>query len=276
VVLVSGLDINGAAAWSAVHDSIAGTARTCAYSRAGIMWSDPSPDPVSAKGVADDLHATLTRAGERAPFVLVGHSLGGPYIMTYTREHGADVAGLVMVDASHPDQMQRMATIAPAAADPSAAVAPIKVAAALSWTGLARVATRLSPPMKNQSEANARAISAYASHSLDGALKEMDALAAIFAEAGTFRQLGDRPLFVLTAMQPMTAGERATLELSEEQGKAFKALWRTMQEEEAAWSSRSQHRLLEDASHYIQYDRPDAVIEAVRAVVDSVRATPPR
>jgi pimeloyl-ACP methyl ester carboxylesterase len=231
---------------------------------------------VSAKGVVDDLHATLTRAGERAPFVLVGHSLGGPYIMTYTREHGADVAGLVMVDASHPDQMQRMATIAPAAADPSAAVAPIKVAAALSWTGLARVATRLSPPMKNQSEANARAISAYASHSLDGALKEMDALAAIFAEAGTFRQLGDRPLFVLTAMQPMTAGERATLELSEEQGKAFKALWRTMQEEEAAWSSRSQHRLLEDASHYIQYDRPDAVIEAVRAVVDSVRATPPR
>jgi pimeloyl-ACP methyl ester carboxylesterase len=274
VVLVSGLDINGAAAWSAVHDSIAATSRTCAYSRAGIMWSDPSPDPVTARGVADDLHATLTRAGERPPFVLVGHSLGGPYIMTYTREHGAEVAGLVMVDASHPDQMQRMAAIAPAAADPSAAITPMRIAAALSWTGIVRAATSATPRMPNQDEANARAISAYASHSIDGALKEMDALAATLADAGSFRQLGDRPLFVLSAMRPVTDAERATLELSEEEGRAFKALWRTMQEEEAAWSSRSQHRLLDDASHYIQYDRPDAVIEAVRSVVDSVRATP--
>jgi len=29
-----------------------------------------------------------------------------------------------------------------------------------------------------------------------------------------------------------------------------------------------------DATHYIQFDRPDVVIRAVRAVVDSVRATP--
>lgn len=272
VVLVSGLDINGALSWSAVHDSIAGTARTCAYSRAGIMWSDPSPDAVTAKGVADDLHAALTKAGEQPPFVMVGHSLGGPYIMAYTKEYGGDVAGLVMVDASHPEQVQRMATVAPMAADPESVLGPIKIASALSWAGVARFATSRTPRMPNQSEASARATSAYSTHSLPGALKEMVALRAIFDEAGTFRQLGDRPLFVLTAMKPMTDAERTTLKLTPEKAKEFKAMWKAMHDEEASWSTRSQHRVLEDASHYIQYDRPDVVIAAVRSVVDSVRA----
>lgn len=274
VVLVSGLDINGALAWSAVHDSIAATSRTCAYSRAGIMWSDPSPDAVTAKGVADDLHAALSQADEHPPFVMVGHSLGGPYIMTYTKYYGEDVAGLVMVDASHPEQLQRMAALAPAAGNPESVLGPIRIAAALSWAGVARFATSRTPPMPHQSEAAARAVSAYATHSLPAALKEMIALDTVFKEAGTFRQLGDRPLFVLSAMKPMTDAERATLKLTPEKGREFKALWKSMHDEEASWSTRSQHRLLGDATHYIQFDRPDVVIDAVRSVVDSVRATP--
>lgn len=274
VVLVSGLDINGALAWSAVHDSLAATSRTCAYSRAGIMWSDPSPDPVTGKGVADDLHAALAKAGEKAPFVMVGHSLGGPYIMTYTKYYGDEVAGLVMVDASHPEQMQRMAKIAPAAGDPESALGPIKIASALSWAGVARLATSLTPRMPNQSEASARASSAYSTQSLPGALKEMMALGAIFDEAGTFRQLGDRPLYVLTAMRPLGAAELTALKLTPEKGKDFKALWKAMHDEEASWSTRSQHVSLDDASHYVQFDRPDVVIKAVRSVVDSVRVAP--
>src|SRR5688572_8575029 len=43
VVLEAGLDTRGSLAWGTVHDSIAKTTRTCAYSRAGIMWSDPTP-----------------------------------------------------------------------------------------------------------------------------------------------------------------------------------------------------------------------------------------
>src|SRR5215510_334494 len=39
VVLESGLDMRGSLAWALVHDPIAATTRTCAYSRAGLMWS---------------------------------------------------------------------------------------------------------------------------------------------------------------------------------------------------------------------------------------------
>jgi hypothetical protein len=41
--------------------------------------------------------------------------------------------------------------------------------------------------------------------------------------------------------------------------------------DEATWSTQSRHEVVADASHYIQFDRPDLVISAVREVVASVR-----
>ena len=58
VVLIHGLDTAGALSWSAAHDSIAQTTRACAYSRAGIMWSDPTP-AFTPIGMVDDLHAAV-------------------------------------------------------------------------------------------------------------------------------------------------------------------------------------------------------------------------
>ena len=109
VVFESGLDMMGSLSWSAVHDDIAASTRACAYSRAGILWSDPAEGPRDARAVADDLHAALKQAGEQGPLVLVGHSLGGPYAMVYTQAYGDEVAGLVLVDATHPDQIARLA-----------------------------------------------------------------------------------------------------------------------------------------------------------------------
>jgi hypothetical protein len=45
VIFESGLDMIGSLSWSAVHDEIAKSTRACAYSRAGIMWSDPHDAP---------------------------------------------------------------------------------------------------------------------------------------------------------------------------------------------------------------------------------------
>ena len=269
VVLISGLDIGGSTAWSAVHDSLARTTRTCAYSRAGIMWSDASPGATTAKGVAEDLHAALEKGDVSPPFVLVGHSLGGPYLMTYAKYFGEQVAGAVMVDASHPDQIERLGRIVPKVQD--ANVTSMRIASTFSWTGVVRLATRATPPMPHQDTTVVREIAAYSPPSLAGALGEMDALGATLAEAGTFRQLGDRPLVVLTALRPMTDAELKTLEITPEAGREFKAEWKAMHDDEATWSTRSEHRVIEDASHYIQYDRPDVVIDAVRRVVERVR-----
>jgi pimeloyl-ACP methyl ester carboxylesterase len=61
------------------------------------------PQPTSAKAAAADLDAVLTASGEPGPYVLAGHSFGGPIIRLYASAHPADVAGLVLVDALSED-----------------------------------------------------------------------------------------------------------------------------------------------------------------------------
>lgn len=74
--------------------------RSCSYDRAGAGVSDPGPAPRDALHVTDDLHALLAKAGEKGPFVLVGHSMAGLYIPIYARRWPEQVAGLVYVDAT--------------------------------------------------------------------------------------------------------------------------------------------------------------------------------
>lgn len=88
--------------WTLVHDELATTTRTCAYDRAGRGRSDPGPRQTLADAAAD-LRALLSAAGEPAPYIVVGHSLGGAYGRIFADTGREDVAGLVLVDAFNPD-----------------------------------------------------------------------------------------------------------------------------------------------------------------------------
>jgi pimeloyl-ACP methyl ester carboxylesterase len=272
VVFEAGLDTMGSLSWSKVHDAVAATTRACAYSRSGVMWSEPRPGKFEPDNEARDLHALLQGAGERAPYVMVGHSLGGPYIMNFTRLFPQDVAGLVFVDASHPDQIGRMNEAAGKKMD--AGMTLLKVAGALSWTGIPRLiaANSANPSVPPQAK---RAEDAYTSRSLSSALQEGESLEATLAAAGQLRQLGDRPLVVLTATKPYPAAMLKAVQLTPDQGHKIQAVWKELHNDEASWSHHSRHELVPDATHYIQFDRPDVVITAVREVVNDVRSGSP-
>ena len=267
VVLESGLDTFGSLSWVAVHDSIAKTSRTCAYSRAGIMWSDAVSGAFDTKSVAQDLHEALTKAGERAPFVVVGHSLGGPYALIFTDLYPAEVAGLVFVDASHPDQFARLRKATGNAMKEPTGM--LSVLAALTWTGIGRLL-----PADTSSKipaATRAAMKAYAPTTLGPVVRELKALHATMEAAGKHRQLANRPLVVLTAMKELPPEVLKGIGLTRDQGARFRAEWKALHDDEATWSSHSRNEVVPDASHYIQLDRPDVVIKAVREVVDTVR-----
>ena len=67
-----------------------------------------------ATELAKELKALLDASGEKGPYVMVAASLGGPIVRMYTGQSPADVAGLVLVDASHEDQVQRVQSVQPA------------------------------------------------------------------------------------------------------------------------------------------------------------------
>ena len=271
VILEAGLGTGGTIDWTLVHDRLAAFTRTCAYDRAGIMWSDPGNRPQHAATVAEDLHATLAAAGISGPLVLVGHSVGGPYVRTYAGRYGDQVAGLVMVDPSTPDQVARLGKATGANVDPARASTLFHVGSALAWTGMVRfiasgTGDRHLPPDAAAAQA------AYASKSISGAVAELDGFDRSMADARAVRSFGTRPLIVLTAMAPFTPGQLKELGMTPSAGARFKQEWRRLHAEQARFSTRGRQQIVPDATHYIQFDRPDVVVAAVREVVDTVRA----
>jgi len=271
-VLESGLDALGSLSWSAVQDAIATTTRVCAYTRAGILWSDAAGAPFSIVGATSDLHAALQSGGEEAPFVLVGHSIGGLYSVKYTELYGADIAGLVLVDSSHPDQVERLerATGAPM----TLATGVMSLGARIAWTGILRFADLDGAP-PSAPPAVHKAVAAYMPIALPALVSEAKALPATFASTRASQRFGSRPLVVLTAMAEMSAEELQAMSMTPEQGREKLAAWLALQNEIAGWSTDTRHELVRDSSHYIQFDRPDVVVRAVREIVDSIRSSAP-
>ena len=272
VVLETGLDYFGELAWAKVFDRLAEITRTCAYSRAGIVWSDDKPGPHDGVGVAHDLHATLAAAGETAPFVLAGLSIGGPYITIYTGLYGDQVAGLVYVDGSHPDQDKRFQAAVGKQSGGGMAALMQDAGAMLSWTGITRLVTYGARHGKPRSETlaqvppKAREIAfAFFPTSFEAMQAERAGRQATFAEAGAYRNLGARPVVVLTHGLPSEPDTPAADE------KKWEKAWLELQNDMATWSSHSTHRVISDAHHYIPNDDPDAVVAAIRQVVADVR-----
>jgi pimeloyl-ACP methyl ester carboxylesterase len=276
VVLEAGLDTNGTLAWSAVHDQIAAFTRTCAYDRAGVQWSDDKPGVHDGEGVAKDLHALLTAAGEKGPYVLAGHSLGGPYVMTYTRLYPNEVAGVVFVDASHPDQLKRFKAAGLPGGD-GGLPWYVDVITHSTWTGGVRLLLNAAgsdpegPHMPAKADAESKA---FGPQSFPAAMAEAKSLSKTLDDAGELRTLGARPLAVLTATKAPGAKTLAGAGVTAAQYAGIQTIWKKLHVDETSWSTCSVHREVPDSTHYIQLGRPDIVIAATHAVVDSVRGGP--
>ena len=87
-------------AWFSVPSEVAATTRTVVYERAGIGASEPGPEPRSIKQIVAELHALLSNLQVPPPYVLVGHSWGGPIIHSFAATYPKEIAGLVYEDPS--------------------------------------------------------------------------------------------------------------------------------------------------------------------------------
>lgn len=92
--------------WAKVQPAIASEYTTFIYNRPGYGSSASSSTPRDGEHVVDELREVLRSQELAPPYVLVGHSLGGLYLQWYARRYPEEVAGLVLVDSTHPEQMR--------------------------------------------------------------------------------------------------------------------------------------------------------------------------
>jgi pimeloyl-ACP methyl ester carboxylesterase len=257
VVLENGLG-ETSPVWSGITAQVARTTRVCAYDRAGQGWSDDPADPQNGLAVAADLRTLLARAGESGPYVLVGHSIGGAYAMTYAARYPEQVAGMVLLDSSSPYQftalpdfprtyalMRRLLPVLPSLARVGALqVTPPSAATALPRSAAAQVESFATSPR------GARAMR-----------DEHSRLRALFAQAQALTTFDPKPLAVVTSREN-AAGMKG---------------WTAAQERMAALSTKSTHWIA-DTSHVGLLDNSAGSTESVRAidaVVTAVRTGSP-
>lgn len=99
VVMESGAAV-GFYEWWLVQNALRNDLRTCSYDRAGFGWSDP-PAERTVAGYIADLHELLHRHGEKPPFILVGHSMGGSFVQRFYWRYPSEVAGIILVDPAN-------------------------------------------------------------------------------------------------------------------------------------------------------------------------------
>ncbi len=259
IVLEAGLDPLGSITWTKLHERMASITRTCAYDRAGFAWSETGPSPRSSESIAYELKELLSQAGEKGPYVIVAHSMGGPYSLVFVKEHPDMVAGLVLVESSHPDQFKRLPAVVNRKPPPKfiTSVMPF-----LRKIGVMRHV------MKSQlnysdllSSDEQKVLYGIAAGSMTTVLSEFSSIQLSLEEAGAVNSLGDLPLTVLASSDPPDASKMP--DFDQDLIDEIHGIWFGMQKELAELSSEGKLIPVSNTSHYLHFDDPDIVVTAV-------------
>jgi pimeloyl-ACP methyl ester carboxylesterase len=263
--------------WLLIQDDVAKFTRVCSYDRAGYGWSDPVHETMLPQRVAEMLHNLLEKAGEKPPYLMVGHSFGGVYVRTFTAQYPDEVVGMVLVDSSHENQNQ----LTPSEILQSSEYAQLIKGAMTSLRllqiaepiGLLRAFKFMDAGVGSYSlsESEKRSVLAqmYRSGYMGAYARESIMMMNYSSQPG---KLGDLPLIVLSRKmdaQDMIAQIPPSLQ-SMELAQQFADVANKMREELAALSTRGRWIVVEDTGHFIQLDKPQVVIDAIREVFEQV------
>jgi pimeloyl-ACP methyl ester carboxylesterase len=242
--------------WYWVQQELAPTIRCVAYDRAGLGWSRRSRRPRDAQTIAVELRDALREAGLDPPYVLAGHSFGGLPVRAFADLYPDLTAGLVLVDASHPDQWVRWPT---AGADQILEVSQ-RVFSWLGWLGLLRalnISHGISAGLPARQVAELRAGAALPGFAATEAA-QMRCWSLSREQLNAAAPLDELPLAVLAVSEQPVGGELLT----------------ALQHELAGLTATATFEVVQGASHeslISDHEHARVVARTIQAVVQAAR-----
>ena len=238
------------------------------YDRAGTGWSDAVDLPRTSVDVTDELRALLNVAEVPAPYLMVGHSLGGLYARHYAQRFSGEVAGLVLLDPAHEDYSAYMPTDLVDqwnAWDPGEALPDELPAELIQFYRHLFEQEMTDWPEEISKLLVERHVSLAW---LRAGLQEATNVEQLYDEVRHAEGMPDVPVIILTSMgiDPFKAavsqGIPESLLREEIEGK--RRLYTTW-----AHSLHGENRLIEDVGHVtLHFRRPDAVLQAIQDLID--------
>jgi pimeloyl-ACP methyl ester carboxylesterase len=255
VVLESGLG-GMSSGWGWIQPETAKFSCVVSYDRAGLGWSGPDPSPKTASLAARRLRAVLLQSHVDPPYVLVGHSMGGLFIRVFANLYPAEVAGMVLLDAVHPDQHLRSAAIDTHMRSGFRLLKIVPLLARLGYVRLTGLFSAWSKGLPVRQAAESEAFLSNYRH-LKTTRDESLAWETICAEVRGTEGLGDTPLAVVTACRDVLPGQPE------------------LQRELATLSSNSVHFVVKNADHVSLITRRENALSVVKAIHHVVERSNP-
>lgn len=259
--------------WAKVQPGIAEYSRVVAYDRAGFGWSDPGPRPRTPLRIVTELHELLEQAGEQPPYLLVGHSMGGPLSRLFFSRYPQEVAGMVWVDSAHEDLPRYIPFWKSAMVN---FLIFIRLAALLSRLGVVRLAGRrlilAAYPSVRDPQAQAELVAQTVPPKLfDTLIDETRQMVQSQNWSDAPTSLGDLPVTSIEVQYPSEAPPR----YPPKQWAEFRAGWQAIHQDLSNLST-SLRRIPALTGHVVMAEQPHLVIQAVREMLEKVAVTKPQ
>jgi pimeloyl-ACP methyl ester carboxylesterase len=242
--------------WYFVQPKLAQFARVCSWDRGGYGWSERSPRPQVPSVISEELHTLLERAGEKPPFILVGHSLGAFDARMYAHLYPEQVAGIILVDGALPDED------IPFTWRRRWELKLLQYTAAFGlprWRGwCTRGGAEAIRPMKQAFSCRPRVFRAH--------YEQWSVFRKSAEEVRELGLLGELPLVVIARDPKRNTKADGSIPAPEQR-------WQQQQQELLRLSTKSTYLIARDSRHAVPVDRPDVVIEAVRKMLDQLRSS---
>jgi len=252
--------------WLLVQPEVAKLSRVCSYDRAGYGWSDSGTEPRSSLQIAHELKQLLQAAGEKGPYLLVGHSTGGYDIRVYADQYPNDVVGIVLVDASHEDQdLRAPESIRKWQRDHRKSPGWKKLKyffqLHLGWARL--TADRDAPEFWPKAFREEEVFLTLPTKHQFAVIDEDQVFSTLSAaQVRNSGNLGDRPLIVLTA----TRQDDIPPEIPPKDVQAEEDLWVHQLQPDLARLSTHSKLIVVDSSHEMPTEHPEVIISAIHDV----------
>ncbi len=281
VVLESGIAATSIS-WALIQPQVAEFTRVASYDRAGLGWSGPCTEPRTLRQMVSELAALLENARLSPPYILVGHSFGGLLIRAYAHLYPDQVAGLVFLDPvslSHwahcdPNELRRLKT----------GVRLSRRGALLARFGLVRASLALLAAGGRRLPAFvARASARRATGILSNIVGQVRQLPPVFWPMVRSHWSNPKSFRAMAAhLECLPASAQAALDMQIPPTIPFLILSATSATpaellERDQWTRQSRHArhtVIEKTGHWLQFDRPDAVVSAIHELVCLARNRP--
>lgn len=261
IVFESGLDQGGHLPWFQVQSELATSTTTLSYDRAGIMWSGRGNNPKTGSAIADELYELLAAVNAPKPYILVGHSLAGLTLRSFISKYPNDIAGVVFIDVSHPDQKIKIPEL------DGGTQPPLWLFRTLFSTGIARLLLDREYPATQTGDLINERVNALFPGNWLGLAEETLAFDALLDEARAISSIGDIPLVVVAGIAS-TRWDGAPDRIPKE-NLANSML--DLQKDLLTLSTNSQLVLAGASGHYIQLQQPEIVAESIRSLMLRIR-----